>query len=94
MRVPVRVPSLGLDEPIRLSLWLVAPGESVLQGERIVELLCGPVVVDLPAPASGTLEQILVPEDHPVRQGQVLGFLAQAHSCCQDHSGPREAEQP
>ncbi len=76
MRTPIRVPELGVGQPIRLSLWLVPPGARVLEGERIVELLCGPAVVDLPAPAQGVLEQILVPEDHPVQVGQVVGWLA------------------
>ena len=75
MRTAIRVPDLGLEQPIRLTLWLVAPGARVVQGERIVELLCGPAAVDLPAPSDGVLEQILVPEDHPVRVGQVVGFL-------------------
>ncbi len=75
MRVAVQVPSLDIGEPIRLTLWLVPPGSMVNQGERIVELLCGPAVVEVPAPVSGKLVQILVPEDHPVQEGQVLGFL-------------------
>ena len=73
MRNELFMPELGLDEgSVAISLWLVEVGDAVTEGDRVVELLSDSVTVDLPAPASGVLTEILSSEDDPVRPGQVL----------------------
>ncbi|HID76375.1 MAG TPA: biotin/lipoyl-binding protein [Planctomycetaceae bacterium] len=72
----LKLPDLGFgQQPIRVSLWLADCGESVLLGDPIVEVLAGPAVVDLPAPASGVLVEILAEEDDLVRPGQPLAVI-------------------
>jgi pyruvate/2-oxoglutarate dehydrogenase complex dihydrolipoamide acyltransferase (E2) component len=56
-------------------MWLVPRGGRVRETEPIVEILAGEAVVDLDAPATGVLNQVLVGEDQPVRVGQLLGVV-------------------
>ena len=72
---PILLPDLG-SSPVTFGLWHVGVGERVLEGERVAEVRIRGAVVDLPAPATGTLaEQFARPLDtlHP---GQVLGTVA------------------
>ena len=71
------MPDLGLDPntPIRLSLWLARPGDSVETEQSLVEIVSGPLVVDLPSPADGTLIERRIGEDQSVRPGDVLGVI-------------------
>jgi pyruvate/2-oxoglutarate dehydrogenase complex dihydrolipoamide acyltransferase (E2) component len=70
------LPDLGLDDqPIALSLWLVKEGARVAEGEPVVEVMAGPVTVDLPAPADGVLTRKLVAEGEPLAVGQRLAAI-------------------
>ncbi len=77
--IPVIVPDLGIpaDEQIQVSCWLVRRGESVVTGDRLVELLIGEITFDIPAPASGKLASIRLHADESVKPGTVLGHLAE-----------------
>ena len=75
--VPIRLPDLGLDEaPARISTWLTEPGESVLAGDRVVEVLVPGMTFDVAAPASGTLASVVKPVDSLVFAGDILGMIA------------------
>jgi pyruvate/2-oxoglutarate dehydrogenase complex dihydrolipoamide acyltransferase (E2) component len=76
-REAVIVPDLGTgpDEPIRVSHWFASRGEAVWEGDRLVEVLVGPVTFDVPSPASGRLAEIRGHEDDQVAPGSVLGFV-------------------
>ncbi len=76
-RYPILAPDLDLgDTPVVVSAWLVARGATVVEGDRVVELLAGDVTVDISAPASGVLIERRVGEDEPAPPGQVLGVIA------------------
>jgi pyruvate/2-oxoglutarate dehydrogenase complex dihydrolipoamide acyltransferase (E2) component len=78
MRVEaVVLPDLGTDpdEPIRVSHWFASRGETVWEGDRLVEVLVGPVTFDVPSPANGRLTEIRGREDDQVAAGAVLGFV-------------------
>ncbi len=74
----VILPDLGTgpDEPIVVSHWFAARGESVWEGDRLVEVLVGPATFDVPAPHSGRLAEIRGREDDHVVPGAVLGLVA------------------
>lgn len=75
-RSPIRVPELGIEDvELTVSVWLVPLGSRVAAGDRVVEVLTGEAVVDLPAPIHGTLVEKLVAEDTPVEIGQVLAWI-------------------
>lgn len=76
--IPLVVPALGLpaDEPIHVSCWLVSPGDNVVEGDRIVELLIGEITFDVSSPASGRLVSVSADVDEPVSPGSLLGKIA------------------
>ena len=71
------LPDLDLgDQPIVLSLWLVARGQRVQAGESVAEVLAGPVAVDLPATVDGVLVEKLVAEGERITAGQQLAIIS------------------
>jgi pyruvate/2-oxoglutarate dehydrogenase complex dihydrolipoamide acyltransferase (E2) component len=70
------LPDLGLaGRPVRAGLWLVARGSRVTEGDPMLEVVGGSLVVDLPAPVDGLLVDILVDEDQPLEVGQLLAVI-------------------
>jgi pyruvate/2-oxoglutarate dehydrogenase complex dihydrolipoamide acyltransferase (E2) component len=75
-RVPLVLPELGMqDVPIFIGQWLVEVGREVSEGDRILEIVAGSATVDLPAPASGMLQETFVAEDDRISVGQELGAI-------------------
>jgi len=78
-RAQLVVPPFGLGGlPIAVSLWLVPEGAVVIEGDRVVELVCGGATIDLQAPVSGRLAAQLVEEDEGVSTGTALAEFAPA----------------
>lgn len=70
------LPELGFgDQSAKVSLWLAKQGESVEEGEPLVEILCGAATFDVSAKASGVLVKKLVETDESVRVGQALAMF-------------------
>jgi pyruvate/2-oxoglutarate dehydrogenase complex dihydrolipoamide acyltransferase (E2) component len=68
------MPELGVG-PVTLSVWFAEPGDAVLAGERVVEVLADGATFDVIAPTSGRLlEKRSFPRDI-LRPGQVLGVI-------------------
>jgi 2-oxoglutarate dehydrogenase E2 component (dihydrolipoamide succinyltransferase) len=55
--------------------WLKAVGDSVTQHEPLIELETDKVTVEVPAPASGVLREIVKAEQEEIAPGDVLGRL-------------------
>jgi pyruvate/2-oxoglutarate dehydrogenase complex dihydrolipoamide acyltransferase (E2) component len=62
----------GGEEEATVSCWKVEEGDTVEEGDRLVELTTGKSVYRVPAPCSGTIAEILVTEGDTVRLGEVL----------------------
>jgi len=73
--VPILAPDLGTTEPSRLSAWLVEVGETVREGDRVVELLLPGLTVDVAAPASGRLNAAMATLNALIVAGQTLGTI-------------------
>jgi 2-oxoglutarate decarboxylase len=56
--------------------WRAKVGDTVREGETIVEISTDKVDLELPAPAGGTVAQILAPEGQTVGVGQVIARIA------------------
>ena len=79
MSSPIILPDLQPgDAEIRVSCWLIDPGDTVLEGDRVVEVLTSGITFDVLAPASGILNGISQPVDAVVAAGDVLGWIKPA----------------
>lgn len=76
--VPVEVPSLGesVSEAI-VATWFKKPGDAVTADEMLCELETDKVSVEVPAPVSGVLAEILVEEGGTVEAGGRLGTITE-----------------
>ena len=73
---PLVVPDLAAgSRPVRVTAWLVEPGESVCEGDRLVELLGPGMTFDVAAPISGRLVRIEKFNESLVAPGDVVGWL-------------------
>jgi len=68
-------PDLGLGPAMRTGVWLVEAGAAVAAGDRLLEIVAGAALVDLPSPAGGVLLQWLVGEDEEIVVGQPLAVI-------------------
>ena len=77
MATEIKVPSLGESiTEATVAKWLKRPGEAVAADEPVAELETDKVTLEVPAPASGTLSEILAEEGANVPVGAVLGTIA------------------
>jgi 2-oxoglutarate dehydrogenase E2 component (dihydrolipoamide succinyltransferase) len=77
MSTEIKVPSLGESiTEATVAKWLKRPGEAVAADEPVAELETDKVTLEVPAPASGTLSEILAEEGTNVPVGAVLGRIA------------------
>jgi len=78
MATEIRVPTLGESvSEATIAQWFKKPGDAVAADEPLVELETDKVTVEVPCPASGTLESISVNEGDTVEVGALLGQIAE-----------------
>ena len=78
MATEIRVPTLGESvSEATIAQWFKKPGDAIAADEPLVELETDKVTVEVPAPASGTLEAIVVGEGETVEVGALLGQIAE-----------------
>ncbi len=71
-----KLPHLGEGiEKASVSYWHKSIGDSIKEGEDLVELVTEKAAFNMPSPISGTLKEILVSEGDEVRVGQVLARI-------------------
>ncbi len=72
----IRVPTLGESvTEATVGQWFKQPGEAVAVDEPIVELETDKVTIEVPAPASGVLSEIVVADGETVEVGALLANL-------------------
>src|SRR6185436_12194277 len=77
MATEIKVPSLGESiAEATVAKWLKRPGEPVAADEPVAELETDKVTLEVPAPATGTLAEILAEEGANVPVGAVLRTIA------------------
>ena len=79
MDTPVVMPQLGneIDEA-QVDAWLKAVGDKVEKGELLLTITTPKLTMEIEAPASGTLKEILVEADSLASVGTTLGLIAEA----------------
>lgn len=64
----------GVDKA-SVSYWYRNVGDSVKEGEDLVELVTDKATFNMPSPVSGVLKEVLVSEGEEVKVGQVLAKI-------------------
>src|SRR5947209_19247477 len=78
MPVDIRVPSLGESiVEATIGRWLEHEGDTVNQGEALVELETDKVNMEVGADQSGVLQKIVKQEGDTVAVGEVLGVIGE-----------------
>ena len=76
MATEIKVPPLGESiTEATVSKWLKRPGEPVAADEPLAELETDKVTLEIPAPATGTLAEILVAAGETAPVGAVLARI-------------------
>ncbi len=92
-RIEVPMPQMG--ESIAegtVSKWLKAPGDAVERDEPILEISTDKVDAEIPAPAAGTLAEILVGEGETVEVGTVVAYISEG--VAEPVAAPEPAPEP
>ncbi|MBX3494603.1 MAG: 2-oxoglutarate dehydrogenase complex dihydrolipoyllysine-residue succinyltransferase [Parvibaculum sp.] len=78
MATEIRVPTLGESvTEATVAQWFKKPGDQVTADEPLVELETDKVTVEVPAPASGVLGEIMVKDGETVEVGALLGEIGE-----------------
>ena len=76
MAIEITVPTLGESvADATVARWIKTTGDAVKADEPVVELETDKVTLEVPAPASGTLAEILAAEGDTVEVGAGLAML-------------------
>ncbi len=76
MSIEVKVPNLPESvADATIAAWHKKVGDKVIRDENIVDLETDKVVLEVPAPADGILQEILFPEGATVLSGQLLARI-------------------
>ncbi|EPX85506.1 2-oxoglutarate dehydrogenase complex dihydrolipoyllysine-residue succinyltransferase [Salipiger mucosus] len=92
--VDVMVPSLGESvSEATVSTWFKKVGDAVAQDEMLCELETDKVSVEVPAPAAGTLAEIVAPEGETVQADAKLAVISSGEAGSAGASPPAQKEE-
>jgi len=93
MSVEVKVPNLPESvSDATVAKWHKKPGDAVERDENLVDLETDKVVLEVPAPADGVLEDITAAEGETVTEGQLLGKMKEGEAPSESESDASEDE--
>jgi 2-oxoglutarate dehydrogenase E2 component (dihydrolipoamide succinyltransferase) len=93
MSIEIRVPQLPESvTDATLVAWHKKPGEAVSRDENLVDLETDKVVLEVPAPSSGTLTEVRVEDGATVTAGDVLAVLEEGEVASPVSSPEDQAE--
>ena len=76
MSIEIKVPALPESvADATVTAWHKKVGDFVAEGENLLDLETDKVVLEVPAPSSGTLDKILATQGAVVKNGAILGSL-------------------
>jgi 2-oxoglutarate dehydrogenase E2 component (dihydrolipoamide succinyltransferase) len=95
MTIEVKVPQLPESvADATLVAWHKKAGDSVQRDENLVDLETDKVVLEVPAPSSGTLQEIKIADGATVTSGQILALLAPGEVAAAETPAPAAAAAP
>lgn len=79
-RVPVETadvwPEDAQDEEALVINWFVNEGSEIEQGDLLCEIQIEKVEIEIPAPASGSIAEIVSGEDAEIERGDTLAYIS------------------
>ncbi len=91
----IRVPTLGESvTEATIGRWFKKPGDAVAVDEPLVELETDKVTIEVPAPAGGTLSDIVAKDGETVAVGALLGQIAEGAAGAKPAAAPAKAAAP
>jgi pyruvate/2-oxoglutarate dehydrogenase complex dihydrolipoamide acyltransferase (E2) component len=79
MTTPVLMPQLGNEiEEAQIDSWTKAPGDTVKAGEMLLTIITPKLTMEIEAPASGVLQEIVVPAGELANVGATLAIIAES----------------
>ncbi len=98
MSIEIKVPALPESvTDATLVAWHKKEGDAVSRDENLVDLETDKVVLEVPAPSSGTLQEIRIADGTTVTSGQVLAILLEGEGAVAQpaaNAEPEETEAP
>ena len=92
MSIEIKVPPLPESvSDATLVAWHKSPGESVARDENLVDLETDKVVLEVPAPVSGTIAKLLVENGATVEAGDVLAILEEGEVAASEPASVEDA---
>src|SRR5262245_4906583 len=76
MAIELKIPEVGESiTEVELGEWLKKPGDTVRRDEPVVTLESEKATVELPAPETGTLTEVLKQKGQTAKVGEVIGRM-------------------
>lgn len=74
MAKEVELPELGEDAPdeAEVSFWYVQAGDTIKEGEDLVEMVTDKAAFTVPSPVGGTVRELKVEEGDTAKVGQTM----------------------
>src|SRR5881409_2385980 len=97
MTIELEIPEVGESiTEVEIGGWLKAKGEPVRKDEPVVTLESEKATIELPAPESGTLSQIVKEKGEVAKVGEVIGYLEKdgQAAAAPKAAGKKPAEKP
>ncbi len=93
MSIEIKVPPLPESvSDATLVAWHKKAGDAVSRDENLVDLETDKVVLEVPAPSSGTLQEIKIADGATVTSGQVLAILLEGEGAAAQPAANAEAD--
>jgi pyruvate/2-oxoglutarate dehydrogenase complex dihydrolipoamide acyltransferase (E2) component len=72
----IKLPPLaeGVDRA-NISYWFKQPGDTVMEGEDLVELVTDKATFSMPSPLAGKIKELLVNEGDSAKVGQAIAVI-------------------
>src|SRR5205085_5629733 len=91
----IRVPTLGESvTEATIGKWFKKPGDPVAVDEPLVEIETDKVTIEVPAPASGVLAEIVAKDGDTVAVGALLGQVQEGGEAAVAKAAPSPAGRP
>ena len=89
MAIEIKVPTLGESVvEATVARWMKQAGDAVAADEPVVELETDKVTLEVPAPANGTLSDLVAAEGATVEVGALLAVMEEGAAPCENRCRP------